>query len=149
MHWTPNPGGQRRTIEEAIEIAKRHGAEIADDVALFEDEWGTLGPETTAAGSRISKKAGDYVQLSDFVHPVTQKVPFIIRPDVLESDEAIVAVLTHEMYELNGIHGMIRKGGMTIEDFGLHTSPGLKGNLHDRAWDLADEAVLRMRGQSK
>ncbi len=123
--------------------------EIPDDVAFFVDEFGELGPGTTAKGSRISKEAGGYVQLSDFVHPETRRVPFLIRPDILGSDEAIVAVFTHEMYELNAIRDMIRRGGMTIEDFGLHTSAGIPGNLHDLAWDLADRAVLRMRGQTR
>jgi hypothetical protein len=149
MEWTLNLDGRRRTIEEAMEIAKRHGVEIPDDVALFVDEFEMLGPETVASGSRITKVAGNYVVLSDFRHPETQLVPFVIRPDILSSDEAIVAVLTHEMHELTSIREMIKTGRMTIEDFGLHTSPGIKGNLHDQAWDLADEAVMRMRGQKK
>ncbi len=83
ISWAPNPDGQRRTIEEAVEIANRHGVQIPDDVAFFVDEFGMLETETSAAGSRITKAVGEYVRLSDFRHPVNQKVPFVIRPDIL------------------------------------------------------------------
>jgi hypothetical protein len=73
-------------------------------------------------------------------------VPFLIRPDVLESDEAIVAVFTHEMYELRHLRDLLRRGPMTVDDCLTQVAPGLKGNLHDRAWDEADRAVLAMRG---
>lgn len=73
-------------------------------------------------------------------------MPFLVRSDILVSDEAIVAVFTHELYELRNLRPMLRHGRMTIEDFIAHVAPGIRGNLHDRAWDEADAAVLRMRG---
>jgi hypothetical protein len=36
-----------------------------------------------------------------------------------------------------------------IEEFIAHTCPGNPGNLHDQAWDLADEMVERMRKEGK
>jgi hypothetical protein len=143
--WRPNQGGQHRTIEEAVAIARRHGVEIPDDVAFFLDEFGDLGPDTTARGPKITKTAGSLVRWSDFVHDRTGKVPFLIRPDVLGSDEAIVAVLAHEMYELENLRRLLEHGRMTIEDFIAHVAPGNRGNLHDQAWNEADAAVLRMR----
>ena len=89
------------------------------------------------------------MRFADLVHDRTRKVPFLIRPDILDSDEAIVAVFTHEVHELRSIRTMLKKGRMTIEDFGLHTAPGIPGNLHDQAWDLADAAVLKMRGPTE
>jgi hypothetical protein len=47
VSWRPNPGGQVRTIEAAVEIARR-GVIIPEDVAFFVDEQGELGPTITA-----------------------------------------------------------------------------------------------------
>jgi hypothetical protein len=40
-----------------------------------------------------------YIYWSDHYN-ISGKVPFLVHPDVLTSDEAIVAVLQHEMFEL-------------------------------------------------
>ena len=59
MTWEANPEGQRRTIEQAIEIARNWGVTIRDDVAFFEDEDNELVPENnhgdpiTARGPRV------------------------------------------------------------------------------------------------
>jgi hypothetical protein len=42
VRWKKNKGGQKRTIEEAVEIAKRNGVEIPDDVEFFEADPGDL-----------------------------------------------------------------------------------------------------------
>jgi len=83
----------------------------------------------------------------DLVHDKTGKVPFLLRPDILESDEAIVAVFAHEIHELESLRPMLPEGGISIEDFIGHTCPGNPGNLHDQAWDVADALVDRMRGE--
>src|SRR5437667_3284782 len=100
MDWRPNQDGQARTIDQAVAIAKANGVRIPDDVAFFVADEGDLGADTTARGPRIDKLAGSIVLWSDLVHDRTGKVPFRIRPDILKSDEAIVAVFGHEMYEL-------------------------------------------------
>ncbi len=77
---------------------------------------------------------------------MTGKVPFRIRQDIFTSDEAIVAVIAHEMYELENLHPVLLKGETSIEQFIGLTCPGNPGNLHDEAWDVADALVERMRG---
>jgi hypothetical protein len=49
-----------------------------------------------------------------------------VNDSVFQSDEAIVAVLAHEMI-----------------------NPGIAKNLHDQAWDVADSLVLAMRKGAK
>jgi hypothetical protein len=86
---------------------------------------------------RLSKRLAVYI---------TGKVPFIVRPDVLQSDEAIVAVFAHEIHELQSIRELLRKHGeMSIESLGALTAFDNPGNLHDEAWDVADSLVERMR----
>ena len=147
--WRPNLDGQTRTIEQAVEIAQRSGVQIPTDVDFFVDELGDLDADTTARGPQVTKPAGATVAWSDLVHDKTGKVPFRIRPDILKSDEAIVAVFAHEMYELERLRPILQKGGTSIEQFIAHTRPGNPGNYHDEAWKVADDMVERMRGEAK
>ncbi len=144
--WQRNAGGETRTIEEAIAIAKRFGVKIPADVDFFVDEWGELGGDITARGPQVTKPAGALVSWSDLVHDLTGKVPFRIRPDILESDDAIVAVFAHEMFELEKLRPLLQEGATSIDQFIEHTRPGNPGNYHDAAWEAADVLVERMRG---
>lgn len=145
--WRRNTPRAVRTIEQAIAIARSHGVNIPEDVAFFCDEEGDLlDADTTARGPRVAKFEGETVRWSDLLN-VAGKVPFVIRPDILESDEAIVAVIAHEMYELEALRPILIAGESRIETFVNLTCPGNPGNLHDQAWDEADGLVARMRGE--
>jgi hypothetical protein len=145
MKWRPNRDDEPRTIEEALEIARRHGVVIPEDVHIAIDRIGDLGADVTARGPRVDKPEGSIVYWSDMVHDKTGKVPFRIRPDILESDEAIVAVIAHEMYELEQMRPLLLEGKTTIGEFIAETCPGNPGNFHDEAWEVADRLVERMR----
>ncbi len=146
--WRDNPDGQIRTIEEAVEIAKKHGVVIPDDVTFHVDESGELHKDLTARGPRVDKPRGERVHWSDLVHDITHKVPFRTWPGILKSDEAIVAVLAHEMHEILTLRPFLERGEISIDDYVMHTEPGRPGNLHDEAWDVADRMVDKMRGVS-
>ena len=79
------------------------------------------------------------------MHDITKKVPVRFWPGILDSDQAIVAVFAHEMHELNNLRSILEEGKTSIEDLIEHVRPGRPGNLHDQAWDVADNLVLRMR----
>jgi hypothetical protein len=132
-----------------VTIAKKHGVQIPEDVEFFPDELNELHENKTACGPRVSKPAGNVVDWTDLVHDRTGKVPFRFWPGILGSDEAIVAVFGHEMFELEMLRPLLEEGGTTIEDFIAHTRPDNPGNLHDQAWDRADELVERMRKERK
>jgi hypothetical protein len=142
--WRPNAGGQLRTIEEAVTIARKHGVQIPGDVEFFVDELELLGANVTARGPRVGKHAGEIVVWSDLLN-IHGKVPFLIHPDVLNSDEAIVAVFAHEMHELGLLRPLLKAGGISIEECHAYTSPYNPGNYHDAAWEVADDLVERMR----
>lgn len=146
LKWTPNADGPR-TIEQAVEIARRYGVAIPDDVEFFVDE-GMLEPNTYARYCGFLKYPGDYVYWTELYHDQGY-IPVLIREDVLKSDEAIVAIFVHEMHELNRlreIFGANRRRRLPFEYVDELIRPGTKRNLHCEAWDLADAAVLRMRG---
>lgn len=76
-------------------------------------------------------------------------MPILISPDVLESDEAIVAVFAHELHEIEGFRRIVsRRGWVSIEEFIAHYAWDNPGNLHDEGWDIADALVRRMRGDA-
>jgi hypothetical protein len=70
----------------------------------------------------------------------------------LTSDEAIVAVFQHEMFELSLVREVFAQSGdgsMNAADYGIQASVGRPGNFHDLAWDEADAIVFRMRRRGK
>jgi hypothetical protein len=161
VRWKKNKGGQKRTIEEAVEIAKKNGVEIPEDVVFFEADPVVLegsikglfsGKRFETARGPILRPRGDgRIYLEDHYNK-DGKIPFRVHPDVLTSDEAIVAVFQHEMYELSLIREVFIQsvsGGMDGSDYGIQTSVGRPGNFHDLAWDEADGAVLRMRRRGR
>jgi hypothetical protein len=149
IRWKDNSTGQARTTAEAIEIARRNGVEIPEDVSFWVDELGELGPDRTACGPRVDKPDGSIVRWSDIVNDKTGKVPFRIWEGILKSDEAIVAVFAHEMYELKKVRPLLRRENVTIGEFIGMTCPGNPGNFHDEAWEFADKLVEQMRGRGQ
>jgi hypothetical protein len=115
---------------------------------------GTSSGTTTHAAPRattLTEDAQGYVHWNQ-IYNKNGKIPIGINPEVLTSDEAIVAVFTHELHEvqeLRGIFAGLQRGRMKGYDFDAHTAPNIKGNLHDRAWELADQAVQRMRARKQ
>jgi hypothetical protein len=157
VKWRRNRVGTKRTIEEADAIARKHGVQIPDDVIFFEAESGVLegswedlftprGMET-ARGPAMREYPDGYIYWDDHYN-IAGKIPFLIHPDVLTSDEAIIAVFHHEMFELAELREGFFSGAkrrMDATDYGLQVAAGHRGNFHDQAWEAADDAVLRMR----
>src|SRR5436309_1995666 len=115
------------------------------------ENWKELGTiclrvaEWKRRGARYSLSTPDgYVYWQDHYNRFG-KIPFLIHPDILTSDEAIIAVIQHEMSELAGLRQVFfssRRRRMNATDYGLQVATGSVGNFHDQAWDAADAAVL-------
>jgi hypothetical protein len=144
FQWQPNPDGTIRTIEEACEIARRWGVEIPSYVQLWIDEYDYLDENTTAKTTTFREFEGTIIDWSWFFHKKTGKIPFLIRKDIMASDEAIVAVIGHEMFELEMLRSIFAEGA-PVERWEAETSANNPGNFHWQAWDYADELVARMR----
>ncbi len=146
--WRANPGGVVRTIDEACAIARRWGVEIPSFVQFSVDEYNYLDKETTAKTTTFRELEGTIIDWSWFFHRKTGKIPFLIRQDIMASDEAIVAVIGHEMFELEMLRSTFSEGA-PIEKWEAETSPNNRGNFHWQAWDYADGLVARMREETK
>jgi hypothetical protein len=72
-----------------------------------------------------------------------------VNPDVLASDEAIVAMLAHEASEIRALDEFFEARNFdpvprqTVADMIRPNAPA--ANLHDQAWVHAAEAVERFR----
>jgi hypothetical protein len=150
--WLPNPGGEIRTLDQAIAIARRHGVEIADDIAFEVVPQAALPRGARAAylqlgSNRVRRLAGDFVEWDDFYNAVNDMIPVRLSNEILASDEEIVAVIAHEMHEIEGLRALFEANDLRMTAAELHRliTPGYKGNLHYQAWDIADKLVLAMR----
>jgi hypothetical protein len=146
--WRPNLDGKTRSIEEAYQIAQRWGVVIPDYVSFAVDKYGWLDADTTARTTTFKEPAGTMIYWSSLFHKLTGRIPFLIRRDIMGSDEAIVAVIGHEMYELEEMRKAFGENGAPIEHWLAEAHPDNEGNYHWLAWDYADGLVARMRGEA-
>jgi hypothetical protein len=145
IEWQKNARGVKRAIAEAIRIARLHGVKIPKDLAFFEAAPGELlgtfeelfagGSMETARGPAVREARDGTISWAQHYNRFN-RIPFLIHPEVLTSDEAIVAVLTHEVYEIEQLRRVfLSSSGETrnASDYGLQVTPGRPGNFHDRA----------------
>lgn len=60
-----------------------------------------------------------------------------------------MAVIAHEMHELNSLRRLFEEAGGQMRAGRLANliREGVPGNLHDQAWDVADQLVTQMRAK--
>jgi hypothetical protein len=143
--WTKNPAGVVRTTADVKRIALEHGVEIPGDIQIFAVQGKWLPPDSFAQYMGRDFLPGQRVSWEQFYNRY-DNIAVKISKDILDSDEAIVAVMAHEMHELNGLRKIFaERETLPVEELGRMINPGHKGNLHDQAWDVADQLVAKMR----
>ncbi len=81
------------------------------------------------------------------------KIRIWVHRDAAASDEAIVAIIAHEIFEVQRLRSFMRESGGSISTirFIQETQPNGFGpgisNAHSEAWDYADRIVRAMRGK--
>ena len=84
--------------------------------------------------------------LSAAPRQIQGKLVVKLRSSVLDSDERILAVLGHEMHEINALRDMLtERARIAGAELIALTEPNHPGNLHDQAWDVGDRLVRRFR----
>ena len=131
--------------KEARRIANSHGLVVDELIAIVREKDTTPLAGTNAHASYLSRRfdPNEVVRCQD-LFPEGRACIFVHR-SVFLSDESIVAHLTHELYEIQGIKkAMANAGGfMNAQDFHELIREGKRGNLHDLAWDEANRVVKR------
>lgn len=148
--YTLNKEGAR-TPNDAIILAKSKGIEIPDDILIvFLKNWKKTGVDAEYFYQLRTYQPDDWVYWDDFYHPKTGKIPVRFNEAILNSDEHIVALIAHEMYELNSLRQIEEEenGQMPARHLSKLITSGIASNLHDKAWDIADELVRTMREKS-
>jgi hypothetical protein len=148
LQWAKNPDGAVRTVDEAMEIARKHGVEIPDDILVRKISGKFMRKDTYAQYLyRTGQDPHKTITWEEFYDRDLDHLLVRIEESVFHSDEAIVAIIGHEMHELNHLRRLFKASGGTMTYRRLHylINPGIKGNLHDQAWEVADQLVETMR----
>jgi hypothetical protein len=95
--------------------------------------------------------ADDIINWKDIYSPANGKINVWFRESVFKSDEEIVALFIHELYEIQHLRSAFAESGgkLNARTVGELINEGHAGNLHDKAWDAADAAVELMRSTGK
>ena len=153
--YAVNSNGVVRTRDEAISLARSHGIEIPDDINIqFVSNWkrADANAEYFDVGSRYNPD--EWIEWDDFMAhrgEFAGTVPVRINQDVLNSDEAILANISHEMHELNALKTLFdQRGALRAKEIARLVNTrdrgGVSGNLHEQAWDISDSLILKIRG---
>ena len=144
-----NPMRLKRSVEEAVELARQHGVEIPWDVriigapisamsrvdgSIVRAEYATLG--AFGGGARIT--------WADFLN-AEGVVPVRLKTSVFLSDEAIVSTLGHEMHELNALRTIFAGSGSLSRSSVANLITAPNGRLHLEALRKEAEILNRMR----
>lgn len=152
--WKPNADGAR-TLPEAIRIAEDHGVYVADDVkfnVVPDDLYDKhIGDSYASYGRATADSAEQMLKWGDFMTDAKGNVKINLRQSVLSSDEAIVAVMEHETFEVEGLRAMFAKSGgkMRWNEYESQVSPGNPKGLHWKAVDSGDALVHAMRAMKE
>jgi len=147
--WKVNPHGTR-SVEQAIELLQKWGVTVPDDVLIVsDDEYSIDDPHVDACYFNWRGDASMDVRWAQFFTSKGQ-IPVRVKREVFGSDEAILAVLAHELFEVQALRELFAAsaGIMTATRLYGLVERGIVGNLHDQAWELADQLVDAMRRQS-
>jgi hypothetical protein len=143
-----HPAGHRRARRIAIE----NGVAIDPTVTILREREDIPLAGTNAHASYLSRRAlpDDLVRYQDLFPD--GRVFIRMHRSVFLSDEAIVAHLVHELFEIRELEQAFSDAGgrmLALDLFEL-IREGKKGNLHDRARDEANRVVefMRVRGGS-
>lgn len=134
-----------------IALATHLGVDIPDDVRIFfvaaELMSNKVGADAEYAqtGKYKGTDLGRIMTWDDMKHD-NGTIPVRINDKLLTSDEAAVAHIAHECYELTKFEQANR---WTLQEFIKQTAApaggGRQENLHSQAWSYADKIVNEMR----
>lgn len=141
--FADNANGAVRSVEEARAIARSHGVEIPSWIRIEVDP--KIREGVAFAEYSLARDARETTILSwDRLAP--PEVVVRVHPSVLRSDEKIVGVFQHEVWELTQLRARVdARKGLSAAEIQRLVDPTASANLHGQAWDISDLRVLLMR----
>lgn len=130
------------TLESARALLDEYDVDLADDVRVFiTDRYIAEG----ACAGYGSFRSGQMVSWRSLL--VRGALPVKIRPCVLHSREATLAVFAHELYEIEGLRQLLQAHRtLPAERIAPLIDPH-RGALHIEAWSHADRLVTTLRAR--
>jgi hypothetical protein len=95
--WASNSDGPR-SLAQALDLVKKYGVTIPDDVRFFATE-DCIPADAHAAYHLVYEQSGQAVVSWQKFYNRNKCIPIRVRKSVFASDEAIVAIFAHELYE--------------------------------------------------
>jgi len=158
--WARNSDGLIRSQDEIAKLLKKHGVDVPNDVTFrvgkakhypltLDDLFAGKGGLTAKFGNLSEDAPGGHVYFKDLISPNTGKIHIEINPNMMGSDEAILAVMVHELYELEMFRGLFEENGGSLlyDTFKDEAMDGIPYNFHWNAWEIADDFIRKLRGQ--
>ena len=150
--WALNAVGAR-SPDEAMDLAERYGVYIADDVkinflddAIYERSFDGYGDSFASYGHISVVNMNQQVTFKSALTNKDGNVDIFVRRSVLDSDEAIVAVLHHETHEVEALRDVFsKKVSVSAREYSRLINDSTPGNLHWEAVDIGDQAVWQLR----
>lgn len=149
--WAPNHPPARRSLKEALTLVAEYHGPVLDYVRVRVVADRFLKPDTFAQYAAYGvTDARDYAWDDFFVSTADGEeddaVMVKVRESVFESDEAILAVLSHELFEIEKLCAEFQaEPRMTGTKIDKLIGPDRGVNFHSQAWDHADDMIRKMR----
>jgi hypothetical protein len=143
-----NEGGHRRTLDEALDLARAEGVDVDDDALVFKLFDGPLPNGDGAIYLSSREYPEDHVFELRGLTNKAGKIVVTVSAMILDSDEEIIHVLAHEVFELRALVREFEANGGRLSAKMLHSlvHPP-EGTLHCAAWKYADALLESHRGQ--
>ena len=151
VSFRKNPDGKVFTDDEALAAIEKSGIDVPDDVQI--QFVNTLGRKDGAKAQylQIGKVPEDKTITWRSFKNIKGKIPVTFERTLFDSEEEFLAHVEHEMFELRKLESFFEKNRAVparklremINDV---RSGGLPNNLHEQAWESADDLILQRRG---
>ncbi|SMC27180.1 hypothetical protein SAMN02745857_02740 [Andreprevotia lacus DSM 23236] len=153
--YQQNAGNVIRTREYMLNLAREMGVYIPDDVYVIFVDPSLLSNKVGAMAEY--GQTGNYLGANlaaimtwDGMKNINNMIPVRLSENLLSSDEAAVAHIAHEMYELEKFESLgVWNQRTFIKQTASPEFGGLQDSWHSQAWDYADQIVEIMRGYAR
>jgi len=147
----PNPGGEVRTLPEALEIAEKAGVNVDSetfDFKLKSDLPSNVGAEYGFLRD-VDPRSPVIIKMDKFFYRLPDgRIMIRVNPNILSSDVNIVGTLAHETHEALSVEAeFINQGKQMRADVLNRLVNSETGTAHAEAWNFADELVRILRGR--
>jgi hypothetical protein len=145
-----------RTPDEALQLLQRVGHDAEElaqyrFVKLSAEEYASrskrLGFEFDATYGNVPRDISSVRfdgNIASKMADGSSKIPVYVRKEVFESDEALVQILSHEMYEVEALKTLAARP-ISTKDYLNLVRPDLKNNLHHGAVQEGDWYLQKFR----